>query len=542
MAASAHVNSNSSSHNLNQRIEKLYAKGGYSARYGQDVWLTIVLMISAVFTTIYFCIKSQLAPIKANWPKYRCNPLFFPFAGLIASSPHENAFEYTGKNFDYCTQNILTTISGYAIAPFYYILSVMHSTVNESRNDIDSIRKEFAKIRKSVANVTENVVTRILNSVTALLMVIITSNTVLRKTAGIIGTALYTLMGAFMSINSIFKIVIDATLVGLILLAALIIPLWEIPFAGPPLAIIDTAIFVMILVVFLILKAFLADVMSIASGNAPPVPACFAGSTMLLLASGEKVEIKNILVGDILCDGSIVTGWMKMSSRDQEVYDIDGVRVTGKHRIFSPGTGLILAATHPRAVRIEDFREQYVYCINTSSKRLIIGGELYVDWDDLDPMDMYELDIRCSANGLLPNQLRGEDVHEYLESGIAQGSMIELDDGRSVDICDVEVNDVLRFGETVLGIVELDGEEVSDIRLRHIDSERKLVCTANVLIIDHELGAVNSHRISSPEVIACKKLYHLVTDSGSFIVNGIRVGDYNVGLEQHLRSPAFLSR
>jgi hypothetical protein len=542
MTVSARAQSGALAQDLYARVERLYEKSGYSARYGLDVWLTATIIAGFVCSTVYFYGISHLAPIKANWIKHRCNPAYIPLAGWVNPPAGEGAFEYTGRNFEYCTQNVLTNISGHFLSPFYYLLAALRSVVHEAQTAVDSVRSEFAKTRGSVANIANEIVARILNVVTASTVFVVGANSALAKTSGVLVTGLYTLMTAYMSLNSVFQIIIDAVIVGLILLAAIIVPLWMIPFVGPPLAIADTVVFVAILVVFLLFKAFLADVMGIASGNAPPVPACFAGSTPVVLATGDTVPIERLTIGDVLCDGATVTGRMRMSSRDQEVFSIDGVYVTGRHRVFSAGSGLILASAHPRAVRVEDFREQYVYCVNTSSKRLIVGGELYVDWDDLDPMDMCELDVRCSASGLISGPLRAEDVHHHLECGIAGGSMVELDDGRSVDIREVDVNDVLRFGETVLGVVELDGQHVVDVQARVIDADRRLTCTGNVLILDHEMGAVNSHRVSGPDVSDAAALYHLVTDSGSFVVDGVRVGDYNVGLEQHLRPSAFLSR
>ena len=371
----------------------------------------------------------------------------------------------------------------------------------------------------------------------------ITAKDVLAKTAGIMMAGLYTFMASYMGLNSIFTIIIDGILAGLILLAALIIPLWFIPFVGPPLAIADTAIFVVILALFIIFKTFLSEVMGIASGNAPPVPACFAKSTPILLKDGNTKAIEIIKIGDVLVDDAVVTGVMKMSSTNQDIYKLNNILVTGRHRVFHPEMGLIQSRAHPSAVKINDFREEYVYCINTSSKRIVIEGEVFVDWDDLDPMDMYELDRRCNYLGLLTSELTYKDVHSYLESGIVPGSTIELDDGRSLPIEDIDVNDVLRFGETVIGIVKVDGKDINKIKEYSIDSNRILRSTQNIRISDPDLGSIISYKMDGTDIDdKSEYLYHLVTNTGGFTVNGIHIGDYNSGLEQHLKPSVFLSR
>lgn len=523
-------------------IKELYNKVGYGEQYGLDIWLTVVLIIVFSCATAYFYVLGHLQPIKADWPRNRCNPAYIPFAGLINPPENGSAMDYTGENFEYCTQNILKEITGYFLAPFYYLMSVIRETIDEMGKAANAIRQEFDNIRNALANITAQIMARVENAIVPLTKMVITTRDLFAKTAGVIMTGLYTFMTAYMGLNSIFAIIIDGILAGLVILAILIIPLWFIPFIGPPLAIADTAVFVAILSLFITFKVFLSEVMGIASGDAPPIPACFAKDTSIVMKDGKIRTIKEINIGDVLVDGGVITGIMKMSSRGQDVYDIDGVRVTGRHRVFHSKLGLIQVASHPAAIRVYDFREEYVYCVNTSTKRLIINREIYMDWDDLDPMNMYELDLHCARTGIVSHGLSGKDIHYHLECGVVAGSMVELDDGRSLPIQDVDVNDVLRFGETVLGTVKLDARDVISIKEYSLDTTRSLRGSGNVLILDRDLGTINTHSIDGTEMLGEKYLYHLVTDGGSFVTDSVRIGDYNTGLEQYLKSTLFLSR
>lgn len=523
-------------------VKEVYEKVGYGQQYGLDIWITVVLIIGFFCATVYFYVLGHLQPIKAAWPVNRCNPAYIPFAGLINPPENGSAMDYTGKNFEYCTQNILKEITGYFFAPFYYLMSVIRETIDEMRIATNAIRQEFDKVRNALHTITTQIMARVENAIVPLTKIVITARDLFAKTTGVMMTGLYTFMTAYMGLNSIFAIIIDGILAGLILMALLIIPLWFIPFVGPPLAIADTAVFVTILAIFINFKVFLSEVMGISSGAAPPVPACFGKGTHLLMKGGKTRAIEEVKIGDVVADDGVVTGTMKMSSHGQNVYDIDGVRVTGRHRVFHPELGLIQAAAHPVAIMIHDFREEYVYCVNTSTKRLIINNEVYMDWDDLDPMDMYELDMHCARTGIIPHKLSGEDIHHHLECGLTPGSMVELDDGRSLPIQELEVNDVLRFGETVLGTVKLDAKDVICTKEYRLDAIRSLRGSGNILILDRDLGTISTHSIDGTETQGERYLYNLVTDCGSFVADGVRVGDYNTGLEQHLKPTLFLSR
>jgi hypothetical protein len=67
--------------------------------------LAFALYIAGVF---YY---SQLAEIKAQWPLYRCNPIYMPLADDVQS------------NFVYCIQSMQTNFMGYLLEPLTFLTS-----------------------------------------------------------------------------------------------------------------------------------------------------------------------------------------------------------------------------------------------------------------------------------------------------------------------------------------------------------------------------------------------------------------------------------
>ena len=57
-------------------------------------------------------------------------------------------------------------------------------------------------------------------------------------------------------------------------------------------------------------------------------------------------------------------------------------------------------------------------------------------------------------------------------------------------------------------------------------------CTGNVSIIEPNLG--NTFNINGTKLTKEKYVYHILTDTGMFCINGIKVGDYNTGIEKYL--------
>ena len=56
------------------------------------------------------------------------------FAGLITGPEDSTAFQYTSENFQFCIQNILTNITGYALNPFHFMIESLTTIFTEFSN------------------------------------------------------------------------------------------------------------------------------------------------------------------------------------------------------------------------------------------------------------------------------------------------------------------------------------------------------------------------------------------------------------------------
>ena len=99
------------------------------------------------------------------------------------------------------------------------------------------------------------------------------------------------------------------------------------------------------------------------------------------------------------------------------------------------------------------------------------------------------------------------------------------------------------FGERVCGVVKISGKDIaSGVSEKTLyegsgrSKKKTLRCTGNIMIVDPELGVSNTFDMVSNEEEDCfpKYVHHLLTDWGSFIVNDVRVEDYNSCVEKYL--------
>ena len=104
-----------------KKIKEIYDNSTYFDLYGGSVILFILITIIFVILLAYFFILLNIQPIKDNWITEKCKPYVIPFAGLINKPPEESITKFTYDNFYSCSQDLLTSITGFNIEPLTFI-------------------------------------------------------------------------------------------------------------------------------------------------------------------------------------------------------------------------------------------------------------------------------------------------------------------------------------------------------------------------------------------------------------------------------------
>ena len=319
---------------------------------------------------------------------------------------------------------------------------------------------------------------------------------------------------------------LEIMVLALIVLAAATILLWILPFTWPAAGIM-TALFVAVAVPLAIIGVALGNILHLTtSKNLPENPGCFDKDTKLMLKRG-KVQIKDIKVGDEMFDGSKITAFFKLSTYGKEMYQIDKLKISGSHKIQF-GDIWIEAKNHPAAVLIEDYCEPFIYCLNTTSKRIKIDQHILLDWDDIDDLDFVEL--KNIAGNFIQFDAPTHKIHATLEGGFSSLTKVELEDGRMINISDIKVNDQLRFGERVLGIVTIDTKNLQRVN-KYMIKDTSFIGGPNLWVNDN-LGKFSTLGLDCESVEKPAHLYQILTNTGNFTVDGIQFMDYNSAIEQ----------
>ena len=186
-----------------QNITKMYEKLNYFDQYGGSVILFIIITIILILIISYCLIMVNSQPIIDDWVNQRCKPNIIPFAGLITHPEGVSASDYTFQNFNYCIQNILSSITGTAVEPLTFVTNTLKAMADKIKNDIQSVRAMFDKVRTMFQQVSQEIMGRIINITIPLQQIVISFKDLLSKIQGVMTAGLFTVLGSYYTLKSL---------------------------------------------------------------------------------------------------------------------------------------------------------------------------------------------------------------------------------------------------------------------------------------------------------------------------------------------------
>jgi hypothetical protein len=510
------------------KLKKAYEDLSYFDQYGGSVILLVIITI-ILFIFISYChIKINAQPIIDDWPNQRCKPNILPFAGFITHPTGISAIDYTAQNFNYCTQNILSSITGYAVEPITFTVGLLNNLLEEIKSAVNNIRAMFDKVRTFFQTFAQEIMGRLMNVMVPLQQIIISFKDMIAKIQGAMTSGLFTLLGSYYTLKSLLGAIAQFIITILIALAALIFVFWIFPFTWG-LAISNTVIFIAISIPLAIMLVFMSDVLKVHSGLSipglkKPSMKCFDENTIISLDNGEKKPICEIKVGDILCDNNKVTATFKVYADGSKMYNLNGVIVSDTHLVRYKDKW-IRVCNHPDAVKLANYEKPFLYCLNTSMKHIYINDINFSDWDEVFNNNISEISKKSKIKISNLN-----DIHKKIDGGFSETTKIKMYDGTVKEIKNISINDKLANEEKVYGIVEINGTDIEEQFTYNLGSFY-IEGGPNIAIFDKKIGYNTTLDFDFINKVKIEKkhqtLYHLLTNTGNFKIGNIRFKDYN---------------
>lgn len=448
-------------------IHKLYDHLGFYDMYTGSLLFFILITLVVFLTMAYFYMLINFQPIQDNWQAQRCHPYVIPFAGLINKPDNKGIMEFTEENFSYCVQNVLTNVTGYLVEPLTYVTSDLTGLYDHLTDSLNDIRTYVSNFRTNIANIATEIMGRLANIMVPLQSIIIKFRDFMQKLNGVMAATLYTVIGSFSALISLFGAIAQIIIISLIIGAGIIIALWIAGFFFFPSAILAasaTVAYMIILALLVVLLVFMSDVMDVHISTplpgVPAKPSCFPGFIMIPMNDGSYKSIETIQVGDILINHNIVTATFVLDGSHEDIYKIKNtIYVSGSHSI-QYNDAWIYVKNHPNAEKTND-KYSSLYCLNTTQKQIEIEGYVFCDWDEILDQSLWnQLKISLSKTFSLHSTheslpILPQTLYLWCDEGYTTNTMIRLYNGTYKEIQHILLGDCLEENNSILGIVQI---------------------------------------------------------------------------------------
>jgi hypothetical protein len=224
---------------------------------------------------------------------------------------------------------------GYLLQPLTFITSSMSGILGNFMKEINLVRAMFNKIRNSISTVIQNVFGVFLNLIIEFQKIIIGIKDLIGKTIGIIVTLMYVVDGSIKTMESTWN--------------------------GPPGQMVQ------------------------ALGK------CFHPETKMKLFSGRIICMKDINLGDVLQNGSVVESVMKINNKNNKEplfviknrgVNNEDIYVTGSHLVFDKNSHKLIRVDKYSEAKPSNMELDWFSCLITSDHKIAIGSEIFWDWED----------------------------------------------------------------------------------------------------------------------------------------------------------------
>jgi hypothetical protein len=159
-----------------------------------------------------------------------------------------------------------------------------------------------------------------------------------------------------------------------------------------------------IMVVVLMAVAGIESAMPGRTGDMGAVFGCFTEETQISMKDGSLREICKVQLGDILANGQVVESVIELPG-SEELYSIDGIYVTGDHRIWDPIKKQWSFVKDYTGSRITDRKTDVIWTLITSDRTIPIKGDsgilLFADWEEIPDTDESALLWEKIVRGIL---------------------------------------------------------------------------------------------------------------------------------------------
>jgi hypothetical protein len=422
----------------------------------------MMLLLAVLTAALLIGLSASLAfvrreEIKANWSKYRDNPLYMFSAFLFKpDNDPRSRLAFTVDNFKNVIDGNLKKVFSVFLQPIAKIMGALMSSLEESMQGIMNMRGVFFNIFKKFNDVTNIFQRRYNKTFQSLRFTWTKLFDAMNRAYGVAISSLYAGVSAFRAIDNSFRLMTIVAIVILSILLGFVVFFFFILFPILPLILMGVA--------FIAQTPYAGEVTGMNDAF------CFAADTLIPTQQGPK-SIKEIKIGDVLVGNNMcttVTATMELDADFDHLYDLHGIKVSGSHIYFEDNLPTFVRNSKHAVPSLQP--TGLVYCLVTDSHIIPVLSSsgntlLFADWEEISDSHDLELWNQTVFEMLNPTTQYKKSQNECLssEAAVSENALVYTTLGL-VKICNicpgVNVLDANNKPTRVTGVVRLDTSQI----------------------------------------------------------------------------------
>jgi hypothetical protein len=240
-----------------------------------------------------------------------------------------------GRDFTQCVQNIQVGSMGALLQPLTSVTGSLTNVVSGFTEDLNNVRNVISSIRNNMGGIFGLILGVFANVVLEFQKITIAIKDMMGKNIGVMQVFLNIMDGSFQTVGS----------------------MWN----GPSGGLVRT------------------------------LGKCFHPETLVRLKTGQVVFMKDLNLGDVLENGSVVESTMRINNKTkpEKLYVLKGrgvngddIYVTGSHLIYCNKSLTFIPVSKYANAEITSIETDWFSCLITCDHRIQIGSEVFWDWED----------------------------------------------------------------------------------------------------------------------------------------------------------------
>ena len=248
---------------------------------------------------------------------------------------------------------------------------------------------------------------------------------------------------------------------------------------------------------------------------------CFDENTSIKTIDNKNILIKNIQVGDILEDKSEVLGVIKSKYTNQNIYLYKNIIVTGDHFVYEDEKHKTVSECK-EATLIKEYHKEYLYCLITSTQRIVINDIVFSDYFDIDDLRI-QRDIQnkvvCKLNNF--NQLPLFNYKNDLPLWCFEKStLVTMKDGTQKQIKDIIIGDDTYYGKVY-------GTQMIKVNKSNIYTIDNIITTGDQIMYSNDIWFRVKDLMDSKIIDVDDNIfYNLSIDTNKLLINNKTFTDF----------------